>query len=153
MAKESAAKGGAEARGTGALDVAERLHSASIRLLRAVRVADEETGLSAPRLSALSVLVFGGPQSLTSLARAEQVSKPTMSKLVADLESEGLALKRADAADARGLKIEVTAKGRALMLEGRRRRLDVLRRKLDGASAAERKLLAQAADLMLRLAR
>ncbi len=152
MAKESAAKG-RQGRGSSALDVAERLHSASIRLLRAVRVADEETGLSAPRLSALSVLVFGGPQSLTALARAEQVSKPTMSKLVADLEAEGLATKRADAADARGLKIEVTAKGRALMLEGRRRRLEVLRGKLEAASASERKLLAEAAELMLRLAR
>lgn len=152
MAKESAGRG-KHGRGGGALDVAERLHSASIRLLRAVRVADEETGLSAPRLSALSVLVFGGPQSLTALARAEQVSKPTMSKLVADLEAEGLATKRADAADARGLKIEVTAKGRALMLEGRRRRLEVLRGKLEAASASERKLLAEAAELMLRLAR
>jgi DNA-binding MarR family transcriptional regulator len=152
MAKESAGRG-KQGRGSGALDVAERLHSASIRLLRAVRVADEETGLSAPRLSALSVLVFGGPQSLTALARAEQVSKPTMSKLVADLEAEGLAIKRADAADARGLKIEVTAKGRALMIEGRRRRLDVLRGKLEAASISERKLLAEAAELMLRLAR
>ncbi|GAN00553.1 transcriptional regulator, MarR family [alpha proteobacterium U9-1i] len=135
------------------IDVAERLHSAAIRLLRAVRVADAETGLSAPRLSALSVLVFGGPQSLTALARAEQVSKPTMSKLVGDLEADGLAVKRADAEDARGLKIEVTAKGRALMLEGRRRRLEVLRARLAGLTAAERKLLGDAAELMLRLLR
>src|SRR5262245_8757215 len=112
------------------LDVAERLHSGAIRLLRRVRAADAETGLSGPKLSALSVLAFGGPASLSALARAEQVRAPTMSKLVADLEAEGLVAKRADKADKRGVKIEVTAKGRALMEEGRKRRLLLLRQRL-----------------------
>src|SRR5215475_10960612 len=97
-----------------ALELADRLHGAAIRLLRRARAADEETGLSAPKLSALSVLVFGGATSLKALARAEQVTAPTMSKLVADLEAEGLAAKRADKHDRRGVRIEVTAKGRAL---------------------------------------
>jgi DNA-binding MarR family transcriptional regulator len=133
-------------------DLADRLHSAAIRLLRRVRVADAETGVSAPKLSALSVLVFGGPTSLSGLARAEQVTAPTMSRLVADLEADGLAAKRADRADKRGVRIEVTAKGRALMQEGRRRRLALLRRRLAGLTAAERAKLGEAADLMLRLA-
>ena len=34
------------------------------------------------KLSALSVLVFGGPRSIGALARAEQVRLPTMSRLV-----------------------------------------------------------------------
>ena len=72
------------------LDVADRLHSAAIRLLRRVRVVDNETGLSAPKLSALSVLHFGGAMSLSALAKAEQVRAPTMSKLVGDLEADGL---------------------------------------------------------------
>lgn len=135
------------------LDVAERLHSAAIRLLRSVRVADEETGLSAPRLSALSVLVFGGPMSLSALAKAEQVTAPTMSKLVADLEAEGLVAKRADKADRRGLRIEVTAKGRRLMSEGRRRRLTLLRARLEKLRPEERAKLEEAAGLMLRLAK
>jgi DNA-binding MarR family transcriptional regulator len=134
------------------LDLADKLHSAAIRLLRAVRVADAETGLSAPKLSALSVLTFGGPQSLTSLARAEQVTAATMSKLVSDLEAEGLAVKRVDTADRRGLRIEATAKGRALMQEGRKRRLALLCSRLAKLSAAERKRLRSAADLMLRAA-
>jgi len=135
-----------------ALDVADRLHSAAIRLLRRVRVADAETGLSAPKLSALSVLVFGGSMSLTALARAEQVRAPTMSKLVVDLEADGLVAKRADRADARAVKIEVTAKGRALMEAGRRARLALLRARVAKLNASERKLLDDAAVLMLRLA-
>ena len=134
------------------LEVADRLHSAAIRLLRRVRVADDETGLSAPKLSALAVLVFGGPMNLKDLARAEQVTPPTMSKLVADLQSQGLAAKRADREDKRGVRIEVTARGRALMEEGRARRLALLRKKLAQLPRAELELLGSAAALMLRIA-
>ncbi len=131
--------------------LADRLHSACIRLLRRVRVADAETGISAPKLSALSVLVFGGTQSLASLARAEQVRAPTMSKLVADLEADGLVAKRPNRADRRGVRIEATAKGRALMEEGRRRRLALLHGRLATLTPAERKVLEAGAKLMLRL--
>lgn len=135
-----------------ALDIADRLHSAAIRLLRAVRAADAETGVSAPKLSALSVLAFGGPQSLSALARAEQVTAPTMSKLVADLEAAGLVAKRADRADKRGVRIEVTARGRALMEEGRKRRLALLSKRLAKLTRDERALLDKAAALMAALA-
>lgn len=134
------------------LDTAMHLHSAAIRLLRAVRTADAETGVSAPKLSALSVLTFSGPMSLSALAKAEQVRAPTMSKLVADLEAEGLVVKRADKDDKRGVRIEATAKGRALMEEGRKKRLALLMKRLTRLSAAERAELHKAADLMLRLA-
>jgi DNA-binding MarR family transcriptional regulator len=130
--------------------VAERLHAAAIRLLRSMRAADSGSGLSGPKLSALSVLAFAGPQSLSALARAEQVRAPTMSKLVAGLEAQGLAVKRIDQADKRGVRIEVTAKGRALMQAGRRRRLALLRARFTGLSAGELKTLADAAELMLR---
>jgi DNA-binding MarR family transcriptional regulator len=135
-----------------ALDVADRLHSAAIRLLRAVRAADAEIGVSAAKLSALSVLTFGGATSLSALARAEQVTAATMSKLVADLEAEGLVAKRPDRKDRRGVRIEVTAKGRALMEEGRKRRLALLRERLAELPRAERAKLEEAATLMLRLA-
>jgi DNA-binding MarR family transcriptional regulator len=132
--------------------VAEKLHAAAIRLLRSVRAADAETGLSAPKLSALSVLAFGGPTSLKGLAAAEQVRAPTMSKLVAEMEAEGLALKRVDRDDRRGVRIEATAKGRALMLEGRKRRLALLEQRLKQLSGTELKTLEVAAALMLQLA-
>lgn len=134
------------------LEVATALHRAAIHLLRAVRVADDETGLSAPKLSALSVLAFGGASSLTALARAEQVTAATMSKLVSDLEASGLVAKRADRADRRGIRIEVTSRGRALMEEGRKRRLALLNSWLAELTREERAQLAAAAELMLRLA-
>ena len=135
-----------------ALEVADRLHSAAIRLLRAVRVVDDETGLSAPKLSALSVLIYGGAKSLSALAQAEQVTAATMSKLVSDLEAGGHVAKSVDRTDRRGVRIEATAQGRTLFQEARKRRLDLLRRRVAKLSAGERERLRAAADLMLRVA-
>ncbi|HET9274945.1 MAG TPA: MarR family transcriptional regulator, partial [Gemmatimonadales bacterium] len=80
----------AEAGDRSSAAIADRLHSAAIHLLRSLREADRRLGLSAPRLSALSVLVFRGPLSMSDLARAEQVRKPTITRLVGELERAGL---------------------------------------------------------------
>ena len=72
------------------------------------------------------MLVFGGAQTLKDLAAAEQVRAPTMSRLVAELEADGLATKAVDKDDRRVVRIAATAKGRALLEAGRERRLEVL---------------------------
>jgi DNA-binding MarR family transcriptional regulator len=82
-------------------EVADHLHSSAIGLLRALRRQDDKWGLSAPRLSALSVVVFAGPIKLGDLARAEQVKPPTMTKLVRALETARLVTRKADAVDGR----------------------------------------------------
>src|SRR6476661_4228804 len=99
--------------------LADRLHAAAIHLLRSVRREDTATGLSGPRLSALSVIVFGGgPVTLGRLAAAEQVRPPTMTRLVNALEAEGLVTRHADPSDGRITYIKATAKGRALLEAG-----------------------------------
>jgi len=131
--------------------IAERIHSAAIRLLRRLRKSDSAEGLSGPRSSALSVLVFGGPQTLKDLAAAEQVRAPTMSRLVAEMEAAGLATKTADANDGRIVRIAATAKGRALLQAGRERRLQVLTTQVEGLSREERESLRRAAEILVRL--
>jgi DNA-binding MarR family transcriptional regulator len=133
-------------------EVAEQVHSAAIRLLRRLRTADTESALSAPKLSALSILAFAGPRTLSQLAQAEQVRAPTMSKLVADLVAEGLASKRADGADARVVHVHLTAKGREAMEKARARRLALLRAQFEAYSGDELEVLAKAATLMRRAA-
>ena len=136
----------------GAADaIAERIHSAAIRLIRRLRNADVASGLSGPNLSALSVLVFGGPQSLKSLAAAEQVRAPTMSRIVAELERRGLATKVQVEEDRRGIRIAATAKGRALLEAGRARRLEVLTKQIEGLSREERLVVQRAAEILTRL--
>lgn len=133
--------------------LADVLHRSAIGLLRGIKVADQETGISPPRLSALSVLVFGGPQSLASLAAAEGVKPPTMSKLVVELESLGLVEKSPDPKDGRGLVIAATKQGKKIMLAGRDRRLALLKDRLSGLNDREIARLEAAAPILLKLAR
>ncbi|HXG76983.1 MAG TPA: MarR family transcriptional regulator [Gaiellaceae bacterium] len=128
--------------------VADALHSAAIHLLRRVRRVDEASGLTAARLSALSVLVFGGPTTLGRLARAEQVSAPTMSRLVSGLVRDGLAVREAESGDRRAVRVRATAEGRRLLERGRRRRIAELERLLAGLGDAEVALLGEAAGLL-----
>jgi len=131
--------------------IAERVHSAAIRLLRRLRKNDAAQGLSGPKSSALSVLVFGGPQTLKDLAAAEQVRAPTMSRLVAELEVDGLATKAGDRSDRRVVRIAATAKGKTLLEAGRERRLEVLTAQVEALSRAERETLRSAAEILVRL--
>ena len=128
--------------------VADRLHSAAIHLLRALRREDHALGVGPAKLSALSVLVFGGPRSIGALARAEQVRLPTMSRLVAALERDGLAARTPDPADGRASRVHPTARGRSVLHRGRARRVAALTRRLAQLSEADRVLLARAADLI-----
>jgi DNA-binding MarR family transcriptional regulator len=118
-------------------ELADRLHSTAIHLLRMVRVRDAETGIGPARLSALSVVVFGGPISLNDLARAEQVKPPTMSRIVDGLEEAGLVARSTNASDRRGVVIEATAKGKSMLQEGRRRRVRMLAARLAQLPKAE----------------
>ncbi|CAN5873497.1 MarR family transcriptional regulator [soil metagenome] len=131
--------------------VADALHSAAIRLLRGVRKEDEATGVGPARLSALSVLVFAGPMRLTELARIEQVKAPTMTKIVAGLEGAGLVKRRPDAADARAVTLEPTARGSKVLQEGRRRRVERLASALRAVDASELEVLARAAAIVERV--
>src|SRR5215468_4284166 len=95
-------------------ELADRLHSAAIHLLRRLRREDDASGLPAPQLSALSVIVFGGPITLGALAAAEQVRPPTISKLVATLEGAGLVEREIDESDRRVMRVKATARGTRL---------------------------------------
>ena len=132
--------------------VANAIHSAAIHLLRKVRKEDDRTGITPSRLSALSVLVFGGPMRMTDLAHAEHVKPPTMTRIVAALEADRLARRKSDLADGRSARIQATRRGTRLMHEGRRRRVIRLARALDGLSPQELEALERAAAIIERIA-
>jgi DNA-binding MarR family transcriptional regulator len=120
--------------------LADQLHSSAIHLLRQLRKEDDASGLSAPRLSALSVAVFGGPLTLGQLAAAEQVRPPTMTRIVTGLEKDGLVQRIGDARDRRLTRIQATAKGQTVLAAGRARRVEKLAaavRSLGGSELAE----------------
>ena len=133
--------------------VADRLHSVAIHLLRRLRTEDAGIGLSGPRASALSVLVFGGPITLGDLAAAEQVKPPTMTRLVSALETRGLVQREADPADARLTRVRATARGVQLLHEGRGRRVARLETRLRALPAGDLATLGDAANILERLVR
>lgn len=131
--------------------VADRLHSAAIHLLRRLRQEDDGTGISAARLSALSVAVFAGPVTMGQLAAAEQVAAPTMTRLVAAMEREGLVSREGDPDDGRIAWIRATPKGTRILHEARRRRLASLTASLARLRESELRLVARAAEIVDRL--
>src|SRR6266852_9762116 len=134
------------------LEAADRLHSAAIHLLRRLRIRDQESGVGPAQLSALSVLVFGGPKSLSELADAEQVRPPTMSRIVGGLERAGL-VRRHATEDGRRVRLEASAKGTRILQEGRKRRVESLAKTLALLSEKERQQLGQLTVLLQQVIR
>lgn len=132
-------------------DLAMGLNSAAIHLTRRLRRADESLETTPARLSALSVLVFGGPRSIGELAKVEQVTTPTMSKIVAALHEQGYVERRPAPDDGRVVMLEPTSQGRELMERGRRQRVEQLAKELRLLGPAELSTLEQAVAVLNRL--
>ncbi|HEV8229716.1 MAG TPA: MarR family transcriptional regulator [Candidatus Limnocylindria bacterium] len=110
-------------------ELADRLHSAAIHLLRRARRGDPLTGATPAQLSALSVLM-SGPKTLGELAAAEQVRPPTISRLAAEMQRIGLIRRRDDPDDARVARVEMSAKGRRVLGKGRKLRISDIERRV-----------------------
>ena len=132
----------------GACEIADLLHSAAIHLLRRAGESGEGPGLSPARLSALSVVVFRGPLTLGALASAEGVSSPTMSVIARALEAAGLVRRRRHDRDRRAVLIEATARGRSILRQARRRRIESVAAALGDLSSAQLDLLWRAGNLL-----
>ena len=129
----------------------ERLHSAAIRLLRRLRVADPSGGIGPAQLSVLSVLVFAGPRTPGELAQIEQVKPATMSRVLSALQAAELVRRSTTAGDARSSTMTATPRGRRLLLRIRDRRLELLAGILSGISPTERRQLEDAVAILERI--
>ncbi len=130
---------------------AAALNTGAIHLLRALRAVDREANLTPARLSALSVLVFGGPQTLGRLAAAEDVAGPTMTRIVDGLCDLGLAIRRPHPDSARLVQISATSEGDDLMRTAAARRIETIVAAMSTFSAADRRRLEAAAPVLARL--
>lgn len=133
------------------VETADLLHSASLHLLRRAAQEDVRSGLGAARLSALSVLVFRGPQTVGDLARAEGVRSPTMTRIVQGLEEAELVRRRPHREDRRSTVVEATAEGERVLQEARARRIDRISSALAELAPAELETVARAAAVVERL--
>ena len=133
-------------------ETARAINSGAIHVLRALRRVDRTAGLPAARLSALSVLVFGGPCTIGALAVTEDVTSPTMTRIVDGLEEAGLVRRTVLRGAGRPVEVSATASGTRLMRRAAGRRLDAIMAGLAGLSAADQHALRAAAPALDRLA-
>ena len=131
-------------------EVARRVHSAALHLMRYVRAQDTALGVPPAQLSALSVVVFGGKTSLSDLAKAEQVRPPTMSRIIDALVRDGLVKRETDKTDRRSVIITATEKGTRIMHEGRGRREKRLLELLQPLHREEIDLLDKASEILAK---
>jgi DNA-binding MarR family transcriptional regulator len=132
-------------------ETARDLNSAAIHLLRGMRAADRASGLTPARLSALSVLVFGGPSTLGHLARTEDVSGPTMTRIVDGLVNLGMATREEHPESARQVLISPTQAGVDLMQAAAGRRVDVIVAALAALPTGDRRAIVAAAPSLREL--
>jgi DNA-binding MarR family transcriptional regulator len=131
--------------------LALRWNIVAVHLMRRLRKVDLAIGLPTAQASALSILTFAGPHTVTELADFEQIATPTMTRIVTALEARGLARRTRDPQDGRLVRVIATEEGRALIEAGRRRRIERLEAAFAALAPAERATLAGAAQILLDL--
>ncbi|MEV7129313.1 MarR family transcriptional regulator [Streptomyces sp. NPDC093260] len=131
----------------------EELMLAVEQLVRYVRRSATAGGLSTAASSALGRLGSEGPQRLTELARAENVSQPNMTQLVTRMERDGLVRRTADATDGRGVVVAVTDTGLEVFRQRRAERADALRQLVEELTEPEQEAVRIALPALARAVR
>lgn len=136
---------------TTAPTLGSQLRLAVMRLARRLR-QQTAGGITQSQLSALATVAKHGPVSLGELAGIERIAPPTMTRIAARLEEQGLVERRPDPTDRRVARVAISDAGDALLAEIRTRRDAFLTERLQELTADERVLLAKAIPLLERLA-
>ena len=128
-------------------ELASRLRYAIARSARRLR-QEAGTELSASLTAALATIERHGPLTPSELAARERVQRPTITRVVYQLEERGLVTRAADPTDGRSALITITPAGRALLAAARTRKDAFLSERLDALSAEDRATLERAAALL-----
>jgi DNA-binding MarR family transcriptional regulator len=133
--------------------LASQLRVSVMRLARRLRnERDPDNRLSLGAISVLGVLLRHGESTIGQLAARERVQPPSMTRTVNCLVEEGYAVRRPSETDGRSTIVEISEKGRQMLLADRRRRDAWLARRLKDLTPEERDLLRQVAPLIERIA-
>lgn len=133
------------------VEIAASLRLSATRLARRLR-QESDAGLTPSQLSALAAIQHEGPLTLGALADHERVAPPTVTRVVAKLEADGLVQRTADTDDRRVSRVATTAAGDALLAELRKRKNAWLAARLAELDTDQRARLAAALDVLELLA-
>ncbi|HEX6458326.1 MAG TPA: MarR family transcriptional regulator [Thermoleophilaceae bacterium] len=131
-------------------DLSPRLRLAITRTARRLR-QEADAGLSPSLTAALATLERHGPLTPSRLAEVERIQRPTVTRLVATLEEDGLVTREPDPDDRRVSHIRITKEGRALVKKLRSRKNAYLSRRLRNLDDEELETLERATTILERI--
>jgi DNA-binding MarR family transcriptional regulator len=135
------------------LQAANRLHSSVSRLFHRLRITRAAGGISMAKLGVLSQLRREGVTTVTALAGYLGIQPQSLTRLLADSETEGFIKRNQDQADKRRCLIEITPTGSRLLAEEARKRASRLAAAMTLVlTPTEQELIRIASNLMDRLA-
>ena len=136
-----------------AVDIGELSSRLRLAIARSARRMRQEAGtdLSPSLTSALATIERHGPLTPSELAELERVQRPSATRIVSRLETEGLVDRAADPADGRSSLVSASARGRALLRRLRTRKNAYLARRIRDLPDRDVETLREAADVLERL--
>src|SRR5438445_899847 len=121
-----------------------------MRLARRLR-QQADGDVTPSQISALSSVDRLGPVTLGELSAVERVQPPSMTRIVAGLEEQGLVTREIDPNDRRVARVHVTVAGHRLLEQSRTRKNAFLAARIRTLPSDERAALARAAEILERI--
>jgi DNA-binding MarR family transcriptional regulator len=115
------------------------------------RLRQEASALSPSMQAGLATVDRHGPLTPSEFADRERIKRPTATRLIANLEAEGLVARTPDPLDGRSSLISVTPEGAALLEQVRTRKDAFLAERLRRLSPEDRATLDRAAGILEEL--
>jgi DNA-binding MarR family transcriptional regulator len=131
-------------------ETAGRLRFSIFRLSRLLRQQDDSPFAPA-QIAALATIAREGPITLGELATHEQLTPPSITKVVVALEEAGLVERRRDETDRRVCRVVTTAKGRRQLETSRTKRTVWLAKQLQALPPEDLARMTDALDVIERL--
>ncbi|MGJ6980052.1 MarR family winged helix-turn-helix transcriptional regulator [Aestuariimicrobium soli] len=129
-------------------NIAHDLRAACMRITRRVRL--QATSIPPHWFTVLAAL-DNGVKTATELAEREQVSAPSMSRTVKELEDRGMVSRAVDEDDRRARILTITEVGLKALHDGRRSRDHWMVERVRSCTPEEQKILAEATTILNRL--
>jgi len=123
-----------------------------LRAARRIRQQKVHTEVTWSQLSALATVFKLEPTTATAVAARERVQPPSMTKILATLESNGLIVRAPHPDDRRSATISLTPAGQKVLDDENRAREEWLADRLAGLSKTDRDLLRRVIPVLDRLA-
>ena len=127
--------------------LAAHLRLAVTRTARRLR-QEAGGGLTPSQTAALATIHRHGPLTPSELADRERIKRPSATRLVANLEGEGLVTKTPDPDDRRSCLIAISGEGDRLLREIRTQKDAYLAERLRKLSPEDRATLRRAAEIL-----